>query len=219
MNPVFKFINSLIIAINHLIDSMNMRTLQTIKRGFLFLTFIVCLLGIYIGYTMGTRSAKIKSPPLAEFVNDTFASDISREQDTGSFSGLLESEIVKESETINSTKVDFFVWERLNTKTDGNVIDSGKTVSDPYLGEKVYKPESPVDDDRRFNETDDSRINVLERDISSGDSSNIIIKDNKNTDMPGTDKTDDKKTDIRLLEKDKTYRPETIQKDTGTPAQ
>jgi len=168
---------------------------------------------------MGTRSAKIKSPPLAEFVNDTFASDISREQDTGSFSGLLESEIVKESETINSTKVDFFVRERLNTKTDGNVIDSGKTVSDPYLGEKVYKPESPVDDDRRFNETDDSRINVLERDISSGDSSNIIIKDNKNTDMPGTDKTDDKKTDIRLLEKDKTYRPETIQKDTGTPAQ
>jgi hypothetical protein len=219
MNPVFKFINSMIIALNHLIDSMNMRTVQTIKRSFLFLTFLVCLLGIYAGYTMGVKSAKIKSPPLAEFVNDTFASDIRREQDKGSFSGLLESEIIKESETINSTKVDFFIRERLNTATDGNVINSGKSVSEPHLGEKVYKPESPVDDDRRFNQTDDSRINVLERDISSGDSGNIIIRDNKDTGMPGSDKTDDKKADIRLLEKDKTYRPETIQKDTGIPAQ
>lgn len=219
MNPVFKVINSLIISINRIIDSMNLRTVQTIKRGFLFLTFIMCLVGIYIGYTMGTKSAKIKSPPLAEFVNDTFSNDINRERDTGSFSGVLESEMVRESDAINSGKVDFFVRERLNTETDNNVVDSGKSVSEPFLGEKVYKPETPVDDDNRFSGSADSRIDVLDRNIPSGTSRDIIIQDKKDTGMPGTDKTDGTKTDIRLLEKDRSFKPETIQKDQGTPAQ
>jgi len=219
MNPVFKIINNLIIAINRLIDSMNLRTVQTVKRGFLFFTFLMCLVGIYIGYSMGTKSAKIKSPPLAEFVNDTFANDINRERDTGSFSGVLESEMVKESDTINSNKVDFFVRERLNTETDNNVIDSGKSVSEPYLGEKVYKPETPVDDDKRFQGTDESKINVLDRTMDTGSSKDIIIQDRKESGMPGTDRTEDKKTDIRMLEKDRTYKPETIQKDQGTPEQ
>lgn len=219
MNPVFKIINNLIIAINRLIDSINLKTLQTIKRGFMFLTFLMCLAGIYIGYNMGTKSAKIKSPPLAEFVNDTFANDINRERDTGSFSGVLDSEMVRESDTINSNKVDFFVRERLNTETDNSVIDSGKSVSEPNLGEKVYKPETPVDDDNRFNRTDDSRINVLDRNISTENKKDVIIQDKTDTSMPGTDRTNDKKTDIRLLEKDRTYKPETIQKDQGTPEQ
>ncbi len=219
MNPVFKILNNLIIAINRLIDSINLRTVQTIKRSFLFLTFLMCLAGIYLGYNMGAQSAKIKRPPLAEFVNDTFANDINRERDTGSFSGVLESEMVKESDTINSNKVDFFVRERLNTETDNSVIDSGKSVSDPYLGEKVYKPETPVDDDKRFTGSDDSRINVLDRNFNTENRNDIIIKDKTESSMPGTDKTDDKKTDIRLLEKDRTYKPETIQKDQGTPEQ
>lgn len=219
MNPVFKILNNLIIAINRLIDSMNLRTVQSIKRGFLFLTFLMCLVGLYIGYSMGTKSAKIKSPPLAEFVNDTFATDINRERDTGSFSGVLESEMVRESDTINSNKVDFFVRERLNTETDNSVIDSGKSVSDPFLGEKVYRPETPVNDDARFNRTDDSRINVLDREISTPGNKDVIIQESKESNTTGTGSTDDKKTDIRLLEKDRAFKPATIQKDQGTPEQ
>lgn len=218
MNPVFKIINNIIIAINRLIDSMPLKTIQSIQRGFLFFTFLMCLAGIFIGYNMGTKSARIKSPPLAEFVNDTFDIDVKREKDTGSFSGMLESEMVKESDSVNSTRVDFFVRERMNPEVDNNVIDSGKSVSDPQLGEKVYKPESTIDDDNRFNRPDDSRINVLDRNMNTEKREDVIIRDKKDeTSTSGTSKgsTDDKKTDIRMLQKDKTVTPKTIQKDQG----
>ena len=72
MNPVFKIINNLIISINNIIDSMNLRTVQTIKRGFFLFIFLMCIAGLIIGYNMGTKAARIK------FVNDTFINDISR---------------------------------------------------------------------------------------------------------------------------------------------
>ena len=67
--------------------------------------------------------------------------------------------------------------------------------------------------------TDDSKINVLDRNTGIDNKKDIIIQDKTESGMPGTDRTDDKKTDIRLLEKDRTYKPETIQKDQGTPEQ
>ncbi len=219
MNPVFKIINNLIISINNIIDSMNLRTVQTIKRGFFFFTFLMCIAGIIIGYNMGTKAARIKSPPLAEFVNDTFINDISRERDTGSFSGMIESEIIKESDAINSNKIDFFVRERLETQKDDRIIDSGKSVEGPFTGEKVYKPETPVDNDIRNREADDSKINILERDVKTETGRDIIIQNKTDNSTPVTDKTGNEKADIRMLEKDRTYKPETIQKDMGTPEQ
>lgn len=218
MNPVFKIINNALITINRLIDSMPMKTVLAIKRGFLFITFLMCIAGIIVGYNMGTRAAKIKSPPLAEFVNDTFNIDMSREKDKGSFSGMLESEMVKESDAINSNKVDFFVRERMNPEVDNNVIDTGKSVSEPGLGERVYKPETPVDEDKRFTGPDDSRINVIDRNLNNEKGDDGIIRDKKDETKKtgnGTSGTGDNKTDIRMLQKDKTVTPKTIQKDQG----
>jgi len=219
MNPVFKVINNIVIAINRLIDSMPMKTVQTVQRAFFFVVFLMCIAGVFIGYNMGTKSARIKSPPLAENVNDTFRIDINRERDMGSFAGTLESEMIEESDTINSNKVDFFVRERLETETDNSVIDSGKNISDPVLDEKIYKPESTIDDDSRYSGERDSTIKLIDRTIKTDTRDDIIIRNKQEEkEQTGTSGTD-KKTDIRMLERDKTIIPETMQKDQGTPLQ
>ena len=132
---------------------------------------------------------------------------------------MIESEIIKESDAINSNKIDFFVRERLETQKDDRIIDSGKSVEGPFTGEKVYRPETPVDNDIRNREADDSKINILERDVKTETGRDIIIQNKTDNSTPVTDKTGNEKADIRMLEKDRTYKPETIQKDTGTPEQ
>ena len=83
MNPVLNALTKIIITINRLIDSMSLKTIETVKRGFYFFIFLLCLVGIYVGYNMGIKSARIKSDPLAEFVNDTFKIDMNREKASG----------------------------------------------------------------------------------------------------------------------------------------
>lgn len=102
MNPVFKILSSVIIVINRWIDSLSLQTVETVRRAFFFLLFIMFFVAIAIGYNMGLDSAKIKSPPIAELVSDSFRIKVSRERG-GDFSEMLESEILKES-GINSLK-------------------------------------------------------------------------------------------------------------------
>lgn len=217
MNPVLKLLNSAIIAINRMLDSMSIKTVKSIQRGFYFVTFLLCIIAIIFGYNIGTKSAKIKRPPLAEFVNDTFNTDISREKDMGSFSGMLESERIKEADPINSTKFDFFVKERLHTESDNNVIDTGKTSADTDPEEKTYKIDSPVDDYKQSGQND-TRIKAIDR-SNSNETTGDIIKNNKKDESSKEQKNISEKTDIRFLDKDKTIIPKTIQKDQGTPEQ
>ncbi len=216
MNPVIKIINNILIAINRLIDSMSLKTIKTIQRGFFFVTFIMCIAGIIIGYNMGTKSAKIKSPPLAENVNDVFNIDISREKDMGSFSGMLESETIKVDDTIHSVKDEYLVRESIKTERDDKVLDPGKTVEEPDLDEKVYKSDKPVDADKDSTGRDEGRIRSIDRSFNSDISDDTIIRDKTRDDKTSPQqKTTDEKTDIRLIDKNKTVSPKTIKKDEG----
>jgi len=96
MNPVFKIVTSAIIWINRHLDSLSFQTVETIRRAFYFFMFIFVITGMIIGYNKGLDSAKIKSPPVAEYIDDAFRIKLKREGG-GDFSGMLEAEILKDS--------------------------------------------------------------------------------------------------------------------------
>ena len=215
MNPVLKILTSIIISINKVIDSMSLKTLETIRRTFFFLIFLLCVTGIFIGYNMGTKSARIKSDPLAEFVNDTFKIDINKEKADGDFSSMLESEIVNESTMNNFNKSAFPTRENLNPELSKNVIESENKIPEPDIMNKPFKPETPVDEQYNTNlMRSDQSVKVLEKSFTENKIENMVIKKEESKSVIPAKKGDDKNI-IQILEKGKVIKPEPINKDTG----
>ena len=215
MNPVLKILTTAIISINKLIDSMSLRTIETVKRGFFFFIFIMCIVGIVIGYNMGTKSARIKSDPLAEFVNDTFKIDINKERADGDFSDMLESEIVNESTMNNFTKSNFPTRENLNPELSKEAVESENKIPEPDVMNKPFKPETPVDEQFNSDKTpSDQSMKVLDKSYQINKTDNIILKNDEPVKNQPLQKTDDKNK-VQMLEKNKQIIPEPINKDTG----
>ncbi len=215
MNPVLKLLTAAIIAINNLIDSLSLKTLESIRRGFFFFIFILCIVGIFIGYNMGTKSARIKSDPLAEFVNDTFKIDINKERTNGDFSDMLESEIVNESPMNNFNKSTFSTRETLNPELNKAVIESQNKIPEPDVLDKPFKPETPIDEKFNADQTkNDQSVKVLDKSFNENKSENIIFK-NDDIKNKTPEKIKDDKNVIQILEKNKKTTPEPIKKDTG----
>ena len=216
MNPVLKILTSMIISINRIIDSMSLKTIETVKRTFFFVIFLMCMTGIFIGYNMGTKSARIKSDPLAEFVNDTFKIDINKEKADGDFSSMLESEIVNESTMNNFNKSAFPTRENLNPELNKSVIESENKIPEPDIMNKPFKPETPVDEQYNTNlMQSDQSVKILEKSFPDKKIQNMVIKkEEENKSTPPSKKSDDKNI-IQILEKGKVVKPEPINKDTG----
>lgn len=217
MNPIVNFLTSGIIAINKLIDSLSLQTIQTIKRGFFFAIFVFCIIGIIIGVNMGKKSAKIKSAPLAEFVNDTFRIDLNREKDSGDFSEMLENEVIRESTINNFDKAEFPVREKAEPQYDKNPIESQNKIAEPDIRTHPYKAETPVDEDLNRTITDPAPdVRALEKKLTDEGKDNIIIKRSiePDKDIDNDIRTRDK-SPVRILEKNKTVKPELLNKDSG----
>jgi len=145
MNPVVKIVNGIIVKINSIIDSIDLKTQETIKRAFLFMIFILCLFAISIGYKMGTNAAKIKSKPVAEYVNETFKLDMSNEKNNASFSSVLESRIISESTVNNFKKYNFPIKENESLKNgDNSIIDPQKKIFNSKSSDKTSTPIDPT---------------------------------------------------------------------------
>jgi hypothetical protein len=215
MNPVQRILTSAIMSINRLIDSFSLQTAETIKRGFFFLIFLISLIGIYAGYNMGTKAAKIKSSPIAEFVNDTFKIDINKEKARGNFSDILESEIINETTMNNFNKSVHQVRETMNPELSKEVIESKNKIPEPDVIDKPFKPETPIDEkintDQKQN---DSGMKILDKSHNDGKTENIILKQEENKAQSHEKKSDDKNI-IKIIQKDKPAKPEPIKKDTG----
>lgn len=213
MNPVLKILTSIIVAINNIIESLNAKTIGAIRRGFFFFIFLMCIAAIVIGYNYGTKSAKIKSDPLAQFVNDTFKIDINKERAHGDFSNMLESEIVNESPMNNYNKTAFPTRENLNPELKKEAIESGNKIPEPDMMNKPFKPESPIDENLKTNQTqNDQSVKVIDKTFKDNSKGELILK-NQESKVP--EKSRDDKNIIKILEKNKEVLPEPIKKDTG----
>ncbi len=217
MNPLIRILSSLIISINKLIDSMSLQTIQTIKRGFFFTIFIFCIIGIIIGINMGKHSAKIKSAPLAEYVNDTFRIDLNKEKDAGDFSEMLENEVINDSTINNFNKAEFPVRDSLDIQYSKEPLEIQNKVPMPDLISKPSKSETPIDEDLNRTITEnETTVRALEKNLTDDNKKDIIINQSiepEKNKIPGPNNME--KTPVRILEKNKIIKPEIINKDSG----
>ncbi|MCL2154645.1 MAG: hypothetical protein FWH53_03155 [Leptospirales bacterium] len=227
MNPINKIFTSAIISINKLIDSLNYKTVEAIKKGFFFFVFVMCIAGIIIGYRIGSGEAKIQRSPLTDYVNDTFRLNINK---TGDFSELLKNEMLNEAPMDNFNKYDFPLRENFNPEFKQGIMESDNRIPDPDLTDKPFKPETPIEDSPKFDQSQsDQTIKILDKpksdDTKSDDTktNDIKINDNKsnsifNDDQPFNKpdiKESDDKNIIRILDKDKNTIPQPMKNDTG----
>ena len=120
---IFSLLNQVLKLINGLINGLSPKTATTIKQSYFLVVFILLITGTIIGINMGREAARIKSPPLAETVNDAFEFDIKKEKSGGDFDSMLESELINEAKASRHDKIDFPSREKLEPEYEGGIIE------------------------------------------------------------------------------------------------
>ena len=211
MNPVYKIISSLIIGINRWIDSLSLQTVETIRRAFFFLMFIMFFVAIAIGYNMGKDSAKIKSPPIAEFVNDSFKIKVSREKG-GDFSGMLESEVLKESGINSLNRYEFPVRIDDTPELDSSIVEPESILPKEDTRPDIIKNDKPYESDADGADFSENRkVDYLERKVNESAGSGITIDkpDSQSNNNP------ERSGEVKPLSGTENEMPEVIKEDSG----
>ncbi len=189
MNPFVKIIDGAIRNLNSKINSIDLKTQDTIRRAFFLLIFIMSIIAIIVGYNMGKDAAKIKSPPVAQYVNDTFQIDISKEKKEADFSSLLESKIISESTVNNFKKYDFPMKEERNMNVRENKILEPQRVQEK--SDIIHREQTPVEPETKP-KVEQPKVRPLRR--TTPRESKIIIKSEPKSELKQQVRPLDKKS-------------------------
>ena len=183
MNFISKILEKIIISLNKIINDLDDQTVETIKKGFYSLVFILVIVGIFIGYYSGKDAALSKSSSISEFTDDVFQVDIKRQREGGDFRSMLETEMLGKHKDQGLKKKRFPVNEKLE-------IEANNIIFEPDISSPKASP-LPLPD---------SRDRIAEVDRIDGKKSGIEVKE-----LNRRDATNKNRTDHRMVfhEKDK----------------
>jgi hypothetical protein len=197
MNPVVKIISSILGTINGLFGSIDAKTAAIIRQIFFMIIFILCSIGIYIGYSSGREAARIKSPPLAEHTSDLFLLDRKMEREEARFGSMLESEQLNEMKYNERAKIPFQSRHDMVPEKREGIIEPESSikprslpethegrgiVEGDYSGTDRIKPDvSPLDKKLKPAEPEIIKQKEKEIDVKS-------IRENKRDRIEGTEK-------------------------------
>jgi len=212
MNPVFKILTSAIIWLNRHLDSLSFQTVETIRRAFYFLMFIFIIIAVIMGYNMGIDSARIKSPPIAEFIDDAFRIKVSRERG-GDFSGMLESEILKDSEINSLTRYEFPVRVNDTPEIEKRVIEPDSLLPGIDISPGSIRSDRPFESEEMEKSAQkDPLVKPIEREYDSANSGGIIINRDDNRENNVRINSRDS---IKLLPESGSVKPDVLKNDPG----
>ncbi len=140
MNPIVSILQAIVRTLNRMIDSIDIRTQQSIKEGFFFLVFILSIGAIFLGYHLGKQSAKPAGKPYAEITNDVFDLDIKMKKEPGSFQSMLESALMEQRQQLTDNKLTY------PTKDDEAMTIPAKPLDIPKDVKEIQKPLAGLDD-------------------------------------------------------------------------
>ena len=153
-----RSVNNAVFGIDRLINSIPIRTQQTVKSLFYLVLFGLTIGGAVLGAIQGKDAAKIKSSPIIENTNDAFEIDIKREREGGNYASMLDTEVINEMKKIDKDKIQFPSRSNLEPETDRGIIEPESprkvrpspdvTVQDP-LFEGDYRSKRGIDSDVR----------------------------------------------------------------------
>jgi len=140
MNPIVSILQTIVRIINRMIDSIDIRTQESIKEGFFFLVFLMSIGAIFLGYHLGKQSAKPAGKPYAEITNDVFDLDIKMKKEPGSFQSMLEGALMEQRQQLTDNKLTY------PTKEDEAMTMPSKPLDMPKDIKEIQKPLSGLDD-------------------------------------------------------------------------
>lgn len=135
-----SILQAIVRTINRMIDSIDIRTQQSIKEGFFFLVFLLSIAAIFMGYHLGKQSAKPAGKPYAEITNDVFDLDIKMKKAPGSFQSMLEGALMEQRQQLTDNKLAY------PTKDDEAMTMPAKPLDIPKDVKEIQKPVSGLDD-------------------------------------------------------------------------
>ena len=217
MSPIVSFITKFIMLINRIIDSIDHRTSDIIRNSFYGLVTLLILTGIVIGSRMGRDSARIKSPPLTEYTNQSFEIDMNREKKNGEFRSMIDSEKIHDSRLPDPEKIRFRQLERLEPDVDRGIITGDRKFRETP---GTYSDDRPVEGNYRPEKTDQGQVRPLKRDIQPFEGSEPSKKEKEA--LPELKKRSEfreKNTEKDPIIRTKPEKPELIIRDSGVVEQ
>lgn len=140
MNPIISILQTIVRIINRMIDSIDIRTQQSIKEGFFFFVVLLSIGAIFLGYYLGKQSVKPAGKPYAEITNDVFDLDIKMKKEPGSFQSMLEGALMEQRQQLTDNKLTY------PTKEDEAMTMPAKPLDIPKDVKEMQKPLSGLDD-------------------------------------------------------------------------
>ncbi len=203
MNSVIKIIKFLLGSLIGFLSSVDSKTAALIKQLFFMVLFILCMIGIYIGYSSGRDAAQIKSPPIAEYTRDLFQLDRKREREEAKFGSMLESQKLNEMKYSERAKIPFpNRYEMAPEKREG-IMEPESSIRQKK-GPETYEGRSIVEGNYTGKEGTKPDVSPLQKKLKPLEAD--IIKQ-KERDTP-----------VKSLEKEKRNMRDEREKPEGTPS-
>ncbi|MFC1668757.1 hypothetical protein ACFL20_00070 [Spirochaetota bacterium] len=209
MNPISRILSKFFSTLNRLINDLDLRSVRIIQQTFIFIIIVLCIVGIFVGYNMGSKSAKVKKgPPLAPNTRDIFEIIINREKESGKFAPMLESKLITESRYSKEKKIMFKSQEKLTPDLDESIVDThknkkSKTSTQMKMQNEIFEGEYM----RRMKRKTDVKPLKKKEDMPDSKKENRVIND-KGSILP-LKKGTEKERKIKLKD------PVIIKKNTG----
>lgn len=146
MKTIASILQKIVHTTNRMIDSIDIRTQQSIKEGFFFISFLLFIGAILWGYHLGKESAKPAGKPYAEITNDVFDLDIKMKREPGSFQSMLESALMEERQHSTDTKIAYPTQQDEALTMPTTPVDIQKDVKEvqkPLIPQNDAKPIEP----------------------------------------------------------------------------
>jgi hypothetical protein len=171
---------------------------DTIRRTYYLLIFILALiLGIF-AWNTGTKKATIDSPPLAEVTNDVFQTDIKRERPS-TIEGIFENEVrVISPDDEEREKMAPPARERIEPDVDRGIVDLSPDQKRPE--DRTIRQDQLLFEESRSPDKSEPEVKRLPSRETPLDDSTVdepATERNENTDLKDkTDTTKEKKSRV-----------------------
>jgi hypothetical protein len=183
MNFIINIINKIIIIINRLIDGLDRKTVEIIRKSYYSLLVIVIIAGIFIGYNSGKGSAKNYGKPLIESTNEIFEGMLNKGRAKERYKSMLETELIEEKRDMQLKKVEFPANEIMKAEIENKVIEtdtgtrrSSLSIDNPQVAEVDRTDNQIKKPDVRELKREDTKIRIKNKSVKSSQPIDTGIK-------------------------------------------
>jgi hypothetical protein len=152
MNPAVKILHTILVTINGIINGLSRQTVDTIRRSYFLVVFVGIVIAGVIAWNAGTKSASIKSPPLAPETNSVFETEMNREREFNMRTIMEEDPKLSSPLSSNMSKLSVPSREKEGPDTDNRIIDTDTKKMKPGDKNFIFQktPEKISDNDVRM---------------------------------------------------------------------